>query len=185
MNLRLTTNRELHETLVNAEKPLLAAVNGPAVGWGVTSMALFDLVYSVPDAFFFTPFVKLGLCAEACASVSFARIMGRQKATALILAGERMTSQELESAGLITKILPKENFLPQVMEIAHRMASQPFESLKFNKKLIMDGYREELLAANERECEGLRQLGNTKESRDAISAFEQESKDRKKNSSKL
>lgn len=47
----------MHKLLINAEKVLIAAVNGPAVGWGTSSIALFDLVYSVPDAVFFTPFV--------------------------------------------------------------------------------------------------------------------------------
>ena len=58
--------------------------------------------------------------------------MGRQKAASLILAGDRMTPQELESAGLITKILPKENFLEQVMQIARRVAAQPVGALKVN-----------------------------------------------------
>ena len=51
--------------------------------------------------------------------------MGRQKASSLILAGERMTAQELESAGMITKILPKDGFLDEVMKIARRVAAQP------------------------------------------------------------
>ena len=109
---------EFHELLINADKVLIAAVNGPAVGWGSSCLALFDLVYSVPDAYFFTPFVKWGLCAEACSSVTFARIMGRQKAAAIILAGERMTAKELEGLGLITKILPKDNFMGEVLKIA-------------------------------------------------------------------
>ena len=67
---------ELHELLINADRVLIAAVNGPAVGWGSSCLALFDLVYSVPDAYFFTPFVKWGLCAEACSSVTFARSPG-------------------------------------------------------------------------------------------------------------
>ena len=95
----------MHKLLINTDKILVAAVNGPAVGWGTSSIALFDLVYSVPDAFFFTPFVKL---AQASA---FARVTGRQKAASLILAAERMTAQELESSGMITKLVPKENFL--------------------------------------------------------------------------
>ena len=162
---------ELHELLINADRVLVAAVNGPAVGWGNSCLALFDLVYSVPDAYFFTPFVKWGLCAEACSSVTFAKIMGRQKAAAIILAGDCMTALELESLGLITKILPKDNFMAQVLEITRRIAKQPAGSFMFNKQLMMIPYRAELLAANERECEGLRQRGRTSEPRNAIKAF--------------
>lgn len=92
----------------------------------------------MPDAFFFTPFVKWGLCAEACSSFTFMRIMGRQKAASLILAGEQMSAQELESAGLITKILPKESFFEQVMKIARRVVAQPPEALKVRERGLTD-----------------------------------------------
>lgn len=58
------------------------------------------------------------------------RIMGRQKAASLILAGERMSAQELESAGLVTKILPRESFFDGVMKIARRVVAQPPDALK-------------------------------------------------------
>ena len=173
-------NRETHKTLINASKVMIAAVNGPAVGYGTSSVALFDLVYSVPDAIFFTPFVKVGVCAEACSSVTLMKIMGRQKAAALLLAGERMTPQELESAGLVTKILPKEGFFEEVMKIAQRVAAQPPGALEFNKNLMVGPIREELLAANERECEGLRERCKTDEPHEALKAFEREQKERKK-----
>ena len=170
----------MHITLINSEKVLIAAVNGPAVGYGTSSVGLFDLVYAVPDAFFFTPFVKWGLAAEACASVTLQRALGRQKAAALILGGERMTAQELETAGLITKILPKETFMKDVMAIARKVAAQPPGAVAHNKRLMMAPIKEELLAANERECEALRQRGRTSEPRDAIKAFEREQATKRK-----
>lgn len=106
--------------------------------------------------------------------------MGRQKAASLILAGERMTPQELESAGLITKILPKDGFLDAVMEIAKRIAAQPTGALKYSKNLMMEPIRADLLAANERECQGLRERGRTAEPREAIAAFEREQEAKKK-----
>ncbi len=84
----------------------------------------------MPEAYFFTPFVKWGLCAEACSSVTFMRIMGRQKAAAMILAGERMTAKELSDAGLVTKVLPKENFVDEVLKIAKRINAQPPGAVK-------------------------------------------------------
>lgn len=170
----------MHQIWINAEKVTIAAVNGPAVGYGTSSIALFDLVYSVPDSFFFTPFVKVGLCAEACASVTFKNAMGRQKASALILGGERFTPQELENAGLITKILPKEGFMDEVMKIAKRIAEQPAGALRDNKNLLMAPLRQELLDANERECEMLRQRGKSDEPRKAIELFAKEQAAKKK-----
>lgn len=176
--------RKLHEVLIKAEKVLIAAVNGPAVGHGTSSVALYDLVYAVPDAFFTTPFARLGISAEACSSVSFMRIMGRQKASALILAGERLTAQEMESAGLVTKILPKDGFLDEVMKIAKRIADQPPEATKYNKHLLMQPFKQELLDINETEMKGLMERVRMDEARQAVDAFKEEA-NRKKRPAKL
>ncbi|KAK4940132.1 hypothetical protein LTR10_019667 [Elasticomyces elasticus] len=174
-----------HKTLISTDKVLVAAVNGPAVGYGTSSIALFDLVYSVPEAFFFTPFVKWGLCAEACSSFTFAHILGRQKASALILADERMTAAELERAGLITKIIPAENLSQEVMQIAGRIAKLPANALRFNKGLLMRPYRDALLKANEIELAGLKERARTQEAKDAIQAFAQQQESKKKTRAKL
>ncbi|RMZ85316.1 hypothetical protein DV738_g60, partial [Chaetothyriales sp. CBS 135597] len=164
----------IHSLFINSTKPLIAAVNGPAVGWASTSIALFDLVYSVPDAIFMTPFVKLGIVAEACSTVTFQRALGRQKASALILAGEQLTAEELERAGLITKILPKEGFLDAVLAIARRLAKQPPLSVAENKRLLLEPIRGELIAAAAREIEALKRRGRTDEPRAALKRFEEE-----------
>ena len=91
-----------------------------------------------------------------------------------------MTAQELESAGLISKILPKENFFDEVLTIARRVAAQPPGALKFSKNLMMEPIRAELLAANERECQGLRERARTSEPREAIAAFKTEQKEKRK-----
>ena len=170
---------QIHKVIIDAPKVIIAAVNGPAIGYGMTSIALCDLVYSVPQNQFFAPFVKLAIAAEACSSVSFTRVMGRQKAAAVLLAGERLTAEELESAGFITKILPKDGFMEEVMKIAKRVASSPAGGLEVNKRLMMAPIREELLAANERECEALRERCRTSEPIEAVRAFEREQKERK------
>lgn len=112
--------------------------------------------------------------------MTFQRIMGRQKAASLILAGEKMTAQELESAGLISKIIPRESFMQDVLDIAKRTAAQPSGALQFNKNLLMHSIRAELLAANERECQGLRDRGRTAEPGEAIAAFKREQEQKKK-----
>ncbi|EME41458.1 hypothetical protein DOTSEDRAFT_176606 [Dothistroma septosporum NZE10] len=170
----------IHEQIINTNKIVISAVNGPAPGWGTSSIALSDMVYAVPDALFFTPFVQWGLCAEGCSSLTFMRIMGRQKASALILGGQRMTAQELESAGLVTKILPKENFMQEVLKIAQGVAKLPPQSLKTNKELLMRNLREELLEANRTELELLKKQCRGKESLDAIAGFAAETEKRRK-----
>lgn len=179
---RQSTLRKYHELLIKTNKILIAAVNGTGIGYGTSSLALFDLVYAVPEAYFFTPFVKWGLCAEACSSVTFSRIMGRQKAAALLLADERLSAAELERAGLITKIIPAHNFMPDVLQIARRIARLPPRSLAFNKELMMKPLKQELLDANEAELAGLRLRARDSEPGNAIKAFtlEQERKRKEK-----
>ncbi|OBT98986.2 Enoyl-CoA delta isomerase 2, mitochondrial [Pseudogymnoascus verrucosus] len=163
--------KELHETMINSNKILVTAVNGPAPGWGTSSLGLADLVYASPDAVFFTPFVQLGICAEACSSITFAKIMGHQKAASLLLAGDRMTASELESAGLVNKTIPQENFLEDVLNICYRIAKLPSEALKFNKGLLMRNSRQELLEANEIELNFLRERARSQEARLAVNNF--------------
>ena len=173
--------------MINSDKVLVTAVNGAAPGWGTSSLALADLVYASPDAFFFTPFVKLGICAEACSSITFAKIMGHQKAASLLLAGDQLTAAELESAGLVTKILPKENFLVTVMKQCSRIAKQPAEALKLNKSLMMKSCRKELLEVNALELKELSKKAQSQEARDAVNGFlaEQASKKKAKPAAKL
>lgn len=173
--------------MINSNKILVTAVNGAAPGWGTSSLALADLVYATPDAIFFAPFVQLGICAEACSSITFAKIMGHQKAASLLLAGDRMTASELERAGLVNKIIPKENFLEDVRKICGRIAKQPTEALRFNKSLLMRTSRQELLEANEIEVNLLRERARSQEAKSAVSNFllDQQRKREQKSKAKL
>lgn len=112
--------------------------------------------------------------------------MGRQKAAALLLADERLTADELERAGLITKIIPAANFMPDVLKIAHRIARLPPRALAFNKELMMKPLKQELIDANEAELAGLRMRARDSEPLEAMKAFtlEQETK-RKEKAAKL
>lgn len=143
---------QLNKELILCEKILIAAVNGPAVGYGASSLALLDLVYSVPDTYFFTPFVKWGMAPEAASSLTFAKLMGHQRASLLCLTAERILAPEAKELGLITKILPATNFLDQVIEIAENLALSPTGSLLGTKRLMKQPVIKELLEANDREC---------------------------------
>ncbi|KAL5342222.1 ClpP/crotonase-like domain-containing protein [Aspergillus crustosus] len=144
---------QLNKALILTEKILIAAVNGPAIGYGATVLALCDLVYAVPDAYFFTPFVKWGMVPEAASSVSFPRLMGHQRASLLCLTGERIWAPEARELGLVSKVLPAEAFLGQVAEIAAGLSELPVGSLLETKRLLRKTVTKDLLDANDRECE--------------------------------
>lgn len=177
---------ELNRILILSEKILIAAVNGPAAGYGVTCLALFDLVYSVPDAYFFTPFVKWGMAAEGASSFSFPRIMGHQKTAYLFLTGDRISVQEAERLGFISKILPKDNFLSRVMDSATKLAQSPPGSLRATKKLMKVPVLQSLLDANDRECSLIHnERFGFEEYREAIKQFRIEQERKQKQRSKI
>lgn len=146
---------EMNRLLISSSKVLIAAVNGPAVGYGMSSLALYDLVYSLPDAYFFTPFVRWGMAPEGGSSFTFPILMGHQQASLLCLANERIDAQTALRLGLVSKILEGEGFLDSVVQIAGRISKEPPESLKATKNLLRQSTRQQLLEANDRECNEL------------------------------
>ncbi|KIV97295.1 hypothetical protein PV10_01062 [Exophiala mesophila] len=162
---RLQTLDAYHQLLITTDKILIAAANGPGVGYGLSSIALFDFVYSDPAAYFFAPVVKLGVCAEACSSFTFPRILGRQRASMLLLANERIGAAELRDVGLITHIVASDRLMPEVMQMAEKIIKLPPDSLLANKALLMRAYREELLLANEMKLRLLRERVRSKEAK--------------------
>jgi Delta3-Delta2-enoyl-CoA isomerase len=143
---------ELNRLLISTDKILIAAVNGPAVGYGVSILALFDLVYSAPQAYFFTPFVKWGMAAEGASSFAFPRLMGHQRAAALFFTGERVTATEAQILGLVNKILPEDGMIQIILDKAKALCQSPLESLKATKALMKKPVMQQLLDANDREC---------------------------------
>src|SRR5262249_28503039 len=102
----IEAGRRLAEELVGYPKILVAAVHGAAVGWGCTQLFNFDLVYAWgKGAFFQTPFTSLGFTPEGASSWSFPRVMGKQRANALLLASERLNAREMYEAGMVTKVI--------------------------------------------------------------------------------
>ncbi|KAJ3460368.1 hypothetical protein MRS44_011235 [Fusarium solani] len=146
----------LNELLITCDKVLIAAVNGPCAGYGVTCLALYDLVYAVPSSYYFCPFLKWGFSAEGCSTLTFPQIMGHQKASALLLAGERMSAGELSAAGLITKVVGENSLMKDVMEVATRISRCPPGAPAATKNLMLTNNRERLLSINALECVVLR-----------------------------
>jgi peroxisomal 3,2-trans-enoyl-CoA isomerase len=178
----------LNKTLITCEKILIAAVNGPAAGYGVSSLALFDLVYCVPNAYFFTPFVKWGMTTEGTSSFSFPRLMGHQKAAALCLAGDTISAEEADRLGLVTKVIKKDDngFLDNVLQIARRIARSPPDALRTTKMLMKQPVLQDLLDANDRECAiiGKERFGS-KEYEEAVKQFKVEQEQKRLSKNKL
>ena len=171
--------------MIQSPKPLIAAVNGPAIGIGVTSLGLNDLIYSIPHATFHTPFMRWGLAAEGCSSYTFPLTLGHPKAAALLIAGEVFSAEEMWVAGLVTRVLPKEGFLDNVMEVAERMAGYSQSAIYKTRELLRGKLKVELHEANLRECQALRERGANNDALPNIISFIEENKHKKAARAKL
>ncbi|KAF9898384.1 Enoyl-CoA delta isomerase 2, mitochondrial, partial [Lobosporangium transversale] len=157
--------------LIHFPKLIVAAIQGPAIGFAVTSAALCDVVYAVPEATFNTPFMQFGFCAEACSSLILPRVMGYSRANEMLLMGRKFTAEEMKEAGVVSRIFPKETFMEEVLKLTTAAAKFPPQAMKDTKALIRDCDYKRLdeLSAREMTLLGVRM--SSEESAQAIMEF--------------
>jgi enoyl-CoA hydratase/carnithine racemase len=124
------------EALAESEKPLIAAVDGPAIGIGTTLMLHCDLVFASPRAVFQTPFVNLGLVPEAASSLLGPRLMGHARAFELLVMGEPFAADRAKEAGLVNHIVPSEDLDAATLKAADTLARKPREAIRIARRLL-------------------------------------------------
>jgi enoyl-CoA hydratase/carnithine racemase len=118
------------------EKPLIAAVDGLAIGVGTTLCFHCDLVYATPEARFQMPFVNLGLVPEAGSSLLAPQRFGRTKAAEFLLLGEPFGAEEALRLGFVNAVLPQSELLPHAMGKAAELAAKPRAALLATRRLM-------------------------------------------------
>lgn len=119
-------------------KPIVAAVNGPAVGVGTTLLLHCDLVYAAPTARLAVPFVDLGLVPEAGSSLLLPLAVGTHRASAMLLLGEAMDAHAAEAAGLLS-VVPADALHAHALDAAQRLAAKPPAALQASRALMRRG----------------------------------------------
>ena len=119
-----------------ATKPLVAAVNGPAIGIGTTMLLHCDLVYAGEAARFQTPFVNLGLCPEAASSLLLPRLIGYPRAAEMLLLGQPFDAIKADAAGLVNGVFSANKLLPHAIKQAQLLANQPPAAVRLAKQLM-------------------------------------------------
>jgi enoyl-CoA hydratase/carnithine racemase len=123
-------------TVAEFEKPLIAAIDGLAIGVGTTLCLHCDLVYAAPTARFQTPFVNLGLVPEAGSSLLAPQRFGRAKASEFLLLAEPFGADEALKLGLVNAILPQSELLAHAMSKAAALAAKPRAALLATRRLM-------------------------------------------------
>tara|TARA_A100001391_G_scaffold155564_2_gene113396 strand:- start:680 stop:1441 length:762 start_codon:yes stop_codon:yes gene_type:complete len=152
------------------DKPLVAAVQGLAVGVGTTMLFHCDLIYAAPDARFVMPFVNLGIVPEAGSSLLAPALMGHAKAAAMLMLGEPMDAQGADRVGLVTAIVPADQLLDHTRAKAAALMAKPPQALAVTRRL-MKGDPATLTARIDEEARLFRESLTSPEAQEAFTAF--------------
>ena len=157
--------------IASFEKPLIAAVAGPAVGIGTTLLFHCDLVYAGDNAAFSMPFVNLGLCPEAASSLLLPRLMGYHRAAEALLLGEPFMAEAAQEAGLVSRVVPPAEAKPLAQAQARKLAAKPLSSLVETKRLMKGSQQTEVLAQMDTEGQSFGRMLREPAAREAFGAF--------------
>jgi enoyl-CoA hydratase/carnithine racemase len=156
--------------LARSEKPLVAAVQGVAVGIGTTMMLHCDYAVAASDARFQTPFVALGLVPEAGSSLIAPRVMGHRRAFELLVMGKAFNGEEAKAVGLINQVAPAGEVEAEAMKAAQAIAALPMEGVAISRRL-MKGAPDEIVKRIDDEAEQFKLRLKSPEARKAFEAF--------------
>lgn len=156
------------ELLPRLHKPLIAGVDGQAIGIGTTLLLHCDLVYATPRASFATPFLDLGLVPEAASSLLMPRRIGYVRAFEMLVLGETFSAGRACDAGLVNMLVDPEALEIHVLSVAARLARKPPEALKIARRLL----RGDTAAILERTREETREFARCLTTPEARAAFE-------------
>ncbi len=157
--------------IASVEVPLVAAVNGMAVGFGATLLPWCDIVLVSPEARFKVPFLSLGVTTEAGSSASLPEVMGPQAAARFVLTGDWLSAPDAVACALASELVPADELVGRAMALATRIADQPRQALLATTRLLRSGRRERWLAAADREYEDMARLAGSPENLAAIDHF--------------
>jgi enoyl-CoA hydratase/carnithine racemase len=158
------------QTIALCDTPVVAAVDGNAVGVGTTMLFHCDLVYAAPSAKFRMPFIDLGLVPEAASSMTVPLRVGMAKASEWLLLGEAFDAEEAYRCGVINKLVPAEELVETARQAATRLAAKPAQALAATRRLIR-GDRQAIRAQMAKESEAFAAALESPEAKAAFSAF--------------
>ncbi|WP_428534598.1 enoyl-CoA hydratase [Rhodopila sp.] len=158
------------DALSSLAKPLVAAVNGAAIGVGTTMLAHADLVIAARSARFVMPFTSLGLVPEAASSLLFPALVGHQRASALLLLGDPFDAETAHRWGLVNQVVADAELMTAARAVATRLAALPPAAVRQTKDLMKHG-RPNVAGRIEQEMAVFRERVRSPEAAEAFQAF--------------
>lgn len=131
-------------TLHDIEVPMIAAVNGHAVGLGCDIACLCDIRIAAESAKFAASFIKVGIVAGDGGAWLLQQAVGYAKAAEMLLTGDRYSAAEAKRSGLVSLVVPDDCLMDEALAIAERIAANPARALRLTKRLLREGQRQRL-----------------------------------------
>src|SRR5258708_39500770 len=161
----------LMNALVDFDKPIVAAVQGAAIGGGTTMLTHCDFVYAGESAKFRMPFIDLAVLPEFGSSCSVPAMIGHIRAAELILLGLPFDARRAVELGFANHVVPDQNLLATASETARKLAAKPAGALQASKRLMKRSFREQIKAAMKAENEEFSAQVRSEDAREAFAAF--------------
>ena len=155
----------------NMEKPVVAAVNGVAAGAGASIALCCDIVVACESATFIQAFSKIGLIPDSGGTFFLPRLIGMQKAAALMMTAEPVLAKDAEKIGMIYKVFSDDSFEEESWKLASKLAVMPTKGLGLTKRLLNASYSNNLEEQLDMEgkCQSI--AGNTSDCKEGLEAF--------------
>ena len=161
----------LMNALVDFDKPIVAAVQGAAIGGGTTMLTHCDFVYAGESAKFRMPFIDLAVVPEFGSSCSIPAMMGHIRAAELILLGLPFDARRALELGFVNQVVSDQNLLATASETARKLAAKPAGALQASKRLMKRSFRGQIKAAMKAENEAFSAQVRSEDAREAFAAF--------------
>jgi enoyl-CoA hydratase/carnithine racemase len=161
----------LHYALYNCAKPTIAAINGPAVGIGLTLTLLQDIRIMAEEASMGAIFARMGLMPELGSTFMLPRLVGLAKALELTYTAKILKAKEALDIGLVNQVVPGEALMTSVHEMAAQISALPPLALAVSKRALYQGAENDFDAAVQTETFGLEYLYKTQDHKEAVAAF--------------
>lgn len=155
----------------NIEKPIIAAVNGVAAGAGANIALACDVVVASEHASFIQAFSKIGLIPDSAGTFFLPRLIGFQKASALMMLGDKVSALEAERLGMVYKVFSSEEFIEATKKLAETMAQMPTKALGMTKRLLNASMSNDLNAQLEMESKLQIEAAQSEDYREGVAAF--------------
>ena len=161
----------LMEALFDLSIPIVAAVNGPAAGAGCSLALCADIVVAARSAYFLQAFINIGLIPDAGATWLLPRLAGRARAMEMMMLGERVSAEQAQTWGLISRVVEDEHLASEAVLLATNLAQGPTVALGLLRKLARNSEQLSLTEALAAERAAQREAGHTEDFKAAVAAF--------------